>query len=147
MPQGTITTTLSFESVDTNAYTIQCELKIKYAEIYKKGRSRNDYNKLNVCNRSAGIYFFVDPNNTVIYVGESHDRCLYARVTQHFNEDHGGLRYKLKKANRLDLISKLEDATLYVYPLPNADKSEILYAESYFIGIYKPEFNFVISDV
>lgn len=147
MSQGTITNTLSFESVDTNSYIIQCKLNIKYSEIYKKGRKRNDYYKLEVCKKSAGIYFFVDPNNTVIYVGESHDRCLYARVKQHFSEDHGGLRYKLKKVKRFDLITKLENATLYIYPFPNASKSEILYAESYFIGIYKPEINFVTSCV
>lgn len=138
-------TTLSFEAIDTTHYEFSCKLNIKYSDIYKKSGKQSDYSKLKVCKNSAGIYFFADENNTIIYIGESHDRCLYKRITQHFSEDHGGLRYKLKQVNRGDLISELEGSTLYVFEYPNATKKEILYAESYFIGLYKPKINFIMS--
>ena len=82
-----------------------------------------------------------------IYVVESHDRTLFDRVTQHFSEDNGGLRYKLRQANRIDLIPELENSVLYIFDVPSEDRHEILYAESYFIGIYRPKLNFVTKNV
>lgn len=139
-------TTYSFTSFDTNAYIYDCKLKIPYAKIYKNAKTRSDYSDLFDCKNYPGIYFFADQNHNVIYVGESHGRSLFDRVTQHFSEDSGGLRHKLKQANRTDLIPELEKSVLYIFEVPMADRRDILYAESYFIGIYRPKLNFLSKE-
>lgn len=117
-------TTLSFEAIDTTHYAFSCKFNIKYSDIYKKLGKQSDFSKLKVCKNGASIYFFADENNTIIYIGESYDRCLYKRITQHFSECQGGLRYKLRQVNRRDLISELERSTLYVFEYPDATKNK-----------------------
>lgn len=130
-------------NINQNGYCIPSNKSVFYSEIYhKKANNKNDYSLIENDACLPGIYFFVE-SEQVIYVGEAHDRCLLERVKQHFKDgDTGGLRRKLTDAGEVSLLSRLEKSELFLFPMQEATKREILFAEKYLIGLYRPIINY-----
>ena len=114
-------------------------LGIDYMDIYQKAPNKtNDLSYLNPFSSLHGIYFFVEHNGNVIYVGEAHEQSLKDRISQHFQEGTGSLRYKLKHS--LSKLRKLEHSVLYVFPIDKP--SDIIKdIEAALIKLYQPQFN------
>ena len=110
----------------------------KYNDCYNKN-CRNNYSIIKDNANEKGLYAFINENNTIIYIGAAYDRELYKRITQHFRaKDTGGLRMKLSDI----YIRELENSSLYICKI-NESKRDILFKESFLIGLYRPKFNFI----
>ena len=118
------------------------KLGIQYKKMFRvKNDRRNDFRPLEIFKNTMGIYYFVSCDGTVLYIGESHEQGLYDRIAQHFSDDDtGGLRYKLIKNERKDLLDDLENSVLYVFPL-GQDKDFVTNLEKRLINLYNPRMN------
>ena len=118
---------------------IECALGIDYMDIYQKSPNKtNDLSHLKPFSSMHGVYFFADHTGKVLYVGEAHEQSLKDRISQHFQEGTGGLRYKLR--NDSSKLKELERSVLYVFPVDKPSDS-IKDIEAALIRLYQPQFN------
>lgn len=86
-----------------------------------------------------GIYIFYDPKNGKIkYIGEAASEPFSKRLTQHFNESNGGLRFK--KADKIDVIEACDVLILYGKH-DNNKYRDIHFDEDLLIGLFRPFLN------
>ncbi|MBR5254456.1 MAG: excinuclease ABC subunit C [Bacteroidales bacterium] len=83
---------------------------------------------------SAGVYRFLDKDNTVIYVGKA--KNLRNRVQSYFKND-----FSHSPKTRL-LVKKIHDIKLVVV----SSETEALLLENNFIKQYKPRYNILLKD-
>ncbi|MEF9951371.1 MAG: hypothetical protein RR840_03915 [Clostridium sp.] len=114
----------------------------------------NNYEKLLNGREKQGLYIFY-LKDEILYVGENHmvneKWDLSERLKQHFKiGDKGGLLYKFSNGNkeialrlRNSLIANDVKLTYFTFN-DRKTKQEILFFESYLIGVLKPKYNFII---
>lgn len=124
----------------------ESKLGIEYKKMFRVRKDgRNDFKPLKIFENAMGIYYFVTCDGVVLYVGESHKQGLHKRIAQHFvDTGTGGLRYKLKRKNRTDLLRKLENSILYVFPI-EFKPVDVQKLEKILIKLYDPVINGVID--
>ena len=85
-----------------------------------------------------GLYiFYLQKSNEIIYIGEACSEPFSKRLSQHFNESHGGLR--VKKKDKITII--LDSEILILYDKHSAENKEIHFDEDLLIGVFRPELN------
>ena len=99
---------------------------------------RNDYSIINKKASGRGLYAFVK-QDVILYIGVAVERDMSARIKQHLRKnDSGGLSQKLNKKQ----FAEVEESDIYVCKL-SMEKQDLLFAESFLIGTYKPKFNYL----
>ena len=117
----------------------ECQLGISYMHIFQKTQNqKNNLSYLNPFASVCGIYYFVNYHGDVLYIGEAHIQSLKDRISQHFQEGTGGLRYKLR--NSPSKLRELEDSMLFVFPIEKSPE-EIKDIEAALVKLYQPPFN------
>lgn len=111
----------------------------KYSDCYNRSK-RNNYSIINKKAIQKGLYAFIDNTGIILYIGVAYDRILSKRIVQHFRNDSGGLRSKLKDKQ----IKKLESSYLYICKIDDIQQ-KLCFEEAYIIGLYRPKFNYIGS--
>ena len=114
-----------------------------YKSVYKGKGLKNDYKSaFGDAYDKYGLYIFYEAiTNEVLYVGEAASEPFSNRLSQHFNQSHGGLREKFKAdAARLQRLENSNILVLYIKkgsPL----RRTIHFDEDLLIGLLCPEWN------
>ena len=114
-----------------------------YESVYKENGLRNDYETaFGDAYDKYGLYIFYDAStNKVLYVGEAASEPFSHRLSQHFNQSHGGLRKKFEAdPTRLQMLL---DSNILVLYIKSGNKSSrtIPFDEDLLIGVLCPEWN------
>lgn len=114
-----------------------------YESVYKVKGQKNDYKTaFGDAYDKYGLYIFYDAStNKVLYVGEAASEQFSSRLSQHFNESHGGLRKKFEKdPTRLQMLKKSNILVLYIKSGRKLSRI-IHFDEDLLIGLLRPEWN------